>query len=406
MALAKALDERGHDLSKINFSGGDYAFWGDWKAVDFAGRFDEFKAFLTDYCQAQDVTDLIFHNDCRPFHLIASEVVAELELDSWVYEEGYLRPNWLTLEKAGINGFSRMPDDPEWYLNQAAKLPACDDASVGAGFKGRVLYDFKWQGMNYLYTRRYPHFKTHRPYPIWAEYMTWAKRLSMIHWRRRQAVAVIDGLIQDHKRFFLFPLQLDSDSQIRIHSDFNRLAPAIEFVISNFAAHADADSSLLVKGHPLDNGWANFRRRVSKLGRKHGVSSRIFYIDGGDLDLILENCAGVVTINSTVGMTALTQNLPVALLGRAVFGVPGLVSDGELEQFWNNPKPPDSDLLKAFVRVLRHAALVNGNYYTPEGIALAVEESVKRMEMDSHILDDAPLPSRLQHAHLDSALPE
>jgi len=395
MALAKALDARGHGVSKINFSGGDYALWGDWKAVDFSGRFDEFKPFLTDYCQAHGVTDLIFHNDCRPFHRLASEVVVEQKLIAWVYEEGYLRPNWLTLERGGINGFSRMPDDPAWYLHQAAALPPCDDAPVGAGFRGRVLYDFKWQGMNYLHTRRYPHFKTHRPYPIWAEYLTWAKRLSLIHWRRRQAARAINELIEKRRRFFLFPLQLDSDSQLRIHSDFKRLAPAIEFVISDFAANAGVDSCLLVKGHPLDNGWANFRRLVSTLGRANGVSSRILYVDGGDLDLILGHCAGVVTINSTVGMTALAQRLPVALLGRAVYGVPGLVSAGELAQFWGDPKPPDSDLLEAFLRVLRHAALVNGNYYTPEGVALAVDESVRRMEMEHHILDGAPLPGRL-----------
>ncbi len=395
LALGRALYDRKHRVTKMNFCGGDRVFWHGWREVDFTGKRDEFACYLADFCQRNRVTDLILHNDCRPFHRIAIDVANRLELVPWVYEEGYLRPNWLTLERGGSNGFSRMPDDPDWYLKQVDNVPEYDDVAVGAGFKGRVLHDFKWQGMNYVYAHRYPYFQTHRPYPIWAEYATWAKRLSTIYWRRYQARRVVDDLVKNRREFFLFPLQLDSDSQLRVHSDFGGLLPSVEYVISSFCAHAHPDSYLLIKNHPLDNGWVNIRRKIDNLAQKRGVSSRILFIDGGDLDYMLEHAAAVVTVNSTVGMTAITRHLPVMLLGRAVYGVPGLVSEFSLDDFWCHRQPPNKALLGAFVSVLRHAAIINGNYYTDEGIALAVKESISRMEMDLHFLDGAPKPARL-----------
>ena len=50
---------------------------------------------------------------------------------------------------------------------------------------------------------------------------------------------------------YLFPLQLDCDTQIRIHSPFGRLAPAIELIVGSFARHAPQDSCLVLKEHPL-----------------------------------------------------------------------------------------------------------------------------------------------------------
>ena len=57
------------------------------------------------------------------------------------------------------------------------------------------------------------------------------------------------------KRYFLFPLQLSGDYQIRSHSPFLSMTMALEYVLTSFARHAPPDAILLVKEHPLDVGF-------------------------------------------------------------------------------------------------------------------------------------------------------
>jgi capsular polysaccharide export protein len=396
LRLGKALDAAGFEISRITVCGGDRVFWGDWRARDYRGRREDFEAFIGEHFDRAGCTDLVLHNDCRPYHRIAIEVARARGITVWCLEEGYLRPNWLCLEKDGLNGYSRLPDDPAWYRRTAASLPDPPaDAAVGAGFRERVRSDFIWQGANYAYLWRYPHYRTHRPYPIWAEYLTWLRRLAVLKRRHRKARALVDEFLARRPPFFLYPLQLDSDSQIRVHSRFGRLVPSIEAVIASFAAHAPREALLVVKNHPLDNAWLDLPRITRRIARAHGVAARVRFIDGGNLDALNRAALGVITVNSTAGLTALTQGAAVFALGEAVYRVPGLVAGGTLDAFWSRPQPPDAALLADFLKVLRHASLVNGNYYTEEGIARAVAESVQRIGARASLLDDAPTPRRL-----------
>ena len=47
--------------------------------------------------------------------------VADLRgVRTYVLEEGYLRPHWLTLELDGVNGYSRLNRDRDWFIEQAS----------------------------------------------------------------------------------------------------------------------------------------------------------------------------------------------------------------------------------------------------------------------------------------------
>ena len=51
----------------------------------------------------------------------------------------------------------------------------------------------------------------------------------------------------------------------------------------------------------------------------------------------------LVLINSTTGMTALASGVPVHCCGRADYAQPGLVHQGNLDQFWSHDFKPDLD---------------------------------------------------------------
>ncbi|WP_339829794.1 capsular biosynthesis protein [uncultured Parvibaculum sp.] len=381
-ALGQALGDRGYRVRRINVCGGDRFFWGDWNAVDYSGAPDDFADFAQDLIASEGISDIIMHNDCRPLHRAVIDAVAGMGCHAWVFEEGYIRPHWLTLEEGGINGYSPLLRDPLLLSDgdDGGVTEEPDFVSLEPAMRRRVIYDFQWQIWNYLNWLRYPRYRTHRPFPIWAEYATWVRRLVTLPLRSRQARRIVDRLVIDRDPYFVFPMQLDSDSQVRMHSSHIDMTSALEYVIGSFASNTPAPCRLVVKAHPLDNGWTNFRRRVHKLAGRFGVSDRIDYIDGGDLEALIDSARGVVTLNSTVGLTALGLGCPVICLGRAIFDRPGLTFQGELDEFWASATAPDMGLFADFRRKLLVRSMINGDYYTPGGIRLAVANAIARFE--------------------------
>lgn len=378
--LAEALHARGHNVTRLNICGGDRLFWGadDWNAIDFRGRPEGFRSFVKDLFDRSRITDVIMFSDTRIFQQQLIEAATARGARAWVFEEGYLRPHWITLELGGVNGFSPMPRSAESIRRRAFELQApSPQSAVGPGLWTRIALDFRWQIANYLMLYRYPHYRTHRPYPIFAEYASWTLRLAKLLWRRAS------GLIGRRKAYrapyFLFALQLDSDSQIRIHSPFGRLPTAIYAVLEDFAAHAAADCRLIIKNHPLDNGWINYSRLIRRASRKFGIADRVQFIDGGDLYELIDHAEGVVTVNSTVGMTAIAHGVPTICLGTAIYDFEGLTFQGPLCQFWNAPTKPKLDLYCDFHKVVMNDCLVNGNFYTSAGVNLAVLNSIERL---------------------------
>ena len=393
--LGRALAENGHHVRRVNICGGDWVFWRDWNALDFSDPMAGFEPFLEELMAREGVTDIVLHNDCRAVHRTAIAVAKARDATAWVCEEGYLRPDWLTLERYGINGYSRLPDDPDWYRETARGLPPYDPGEpVGAATRLRIAYDFKWQFANYLHGRRWPHYVTHRPYPILKEYATWAVRLAALRWAGPRARRVVDALARGGPAYFLFPLQLDTDSQIRVHSPFERMPAAIEAVIAHFAAEAPPESRLVIKNHPLDNGYINYNRLIKRLARRRGAADRVTFIDGGDGNALIDGARGVVTVNSTMGLTALERGAAVICLGKAVYDVPGMTHTGGLASFWQAPEKPCMDLLDAYRRVVARTSLINGNFYSDAGLDSAVGHAVSRIESPIDPLADAP-PRRM-----------
>ena len=87
----------------------------------------------------------------------------------------------------------------------------------------------------------------------------------------------------------------------------------------------------------------------------------------------------MVTVNSTVGLSALGHSRPVKVLGSALYDVPGLTFQGALDSFWQTAQGPDPALLSAFRRVLIHDTQINGSFHTARGVQLGVEAALRRL---------------------------
>jgi capsular polysaccharide export protein len=202
-----------------------------------------------------------------------------------------------------------------------------------------------------------------------------------------QDAAAVNSLIQRATPFFFLPLQLSSDAQILDHSRFKDMLAVIAFVLASFAKHAAAEARLVIKNHPLDTGQTDYRKAVHDTAQRLGIAGRVLYMETGDLNILLKAARGTVTVNSTVGALALGMNCPTIALGAPIYDLPGLTFQGELNDFWRAPEPPDAELFRCFRNTVIQATQVNGGFYSREGIALAVENSCHALESEHSPLD-------------------
>src|SRR5690606_16043873 len=124
----------------------------------------------------------------------------------------------------------------------------------------------------------------------------------------------------------------------------------------------------VVNEHPLDNGLRPWRQRVAERAAARGLGSRVVILAQGRAEDLLPRLAGVVTINSTVGLSAILAGVPVKVLGRAIYDLPGLGHPGHLDRFWRAPRRPDPAVANAFERFLRHRYHVPGTFDGPGAI--------------------------------------
>jgi capsular polysaccharide export protein len=379
--LGRALAERGHAVHRVNFNAGDRAFWRLPGAVDFCGRPPEWPDFLDRLIIDNAISDIILFGDCRPLHRAAIRVAERRLLRIHVVEEGYLRPDWITFEKSGVNGNSALPRNPGWYFERARSLPAWSDPPpVPGSFRRRAVEDVLYTMTSMAGMWRFPHYATHRPYYQLIEYAGWLRRLALKRRAERRAAAAIEALPEGPDPLFLFPLQLDCDYQVRVHSPFRAMHLAIEHVLGSFAGHAPAAARLVVKLHPLDSGLVDWAAITSHQAVEFGIADRVTILDGGDLGTLMARKPAVVTVNSTVGTLALASGLPVIALGKAIYDIAGLTHQGELDDFWSAPTPPDADLFDAFRRVLAARCLIPGSFFNEAGLSLAVNAAIDRLE--------------------------
>jgi len=151
-------------------------------------------------------------------------------------------------------------------------------------------------------------------------------------------------------------------------------------VLISFARHAPETSRLVVKLHPLDSGLIDWTGMIGHIAAEERVAERVTVLDGGQLARVLECSRAVITVNSTVGTEALARGLPVITLGKAVYDMPGLTFQGELDDFWCGATPPDAALFDAFCRVLIDRCLIPGSFFNETGLRLAVDAAIGRLE--------------------------
>lgn len=379
--LARALEQRGATVFRINLSGGDLRDWPD-PTLNYKGPFSEWPVFIDGFLRRNRVTDLLLFGDCRPYHVAAHGMAEMREIRTHVLEEGYLRPHWMTLEPEGVNARSLLSRDKRWFRNEARKLPPEPNSPpITASFRRRARDSYWYYHQTTTGRLRFPHYRSHRPGSIIVEGLGWLWKFVRQKGAQARASRVLDDLAG--KPLFVLPLQLSGDYQIRSHSSFPDMKSAAQYVIESFASHAPADAHLLVKTHPLDCSFFNWGGFVRAEARRHALTERLHFADGGDLDEIIEDAHGLVCVNSTSATLALARGVAVCTIGEAIYDMDGLTHQGHLDDFWTNPTRAEKGLYEAFRRVLVDRCLVRGGLASESAVTTLIENMTVRLLEES-----------------------
>lgn len=361
--LARDLAWVGAQVTKVNFNGGDWLFY-PWGSINYRGRPEDWPAFFERLVIARDIEVVLLFGDCRPVHQSVHQIAHRLGIEVGVFEEGYIRPDYITFERFGVNAHSLIPRSPIYYLN-AADLPASATLPVGNTFWFAVLWAILYYGASTVLWPWFRHYHHHRPLsPL--EGLPWLRGV----WRKLRYRILERGRLRTlseslSKLYFLVPLQIHTDAQVQVHSNFNSVPRFIREVMHSFAHFAPRKTYLVIKHHPLDRGYHDYSALIKREARALGIEARVMYIHDQHLPTLLHHARGVVVINSTVGLSAIHHNAPTKACGAAIYDMAGLTFSGSLDSFWRESAQTrvDRNLYRRFRGYLVTHTQLNGNFY-------------------------------------------
>lgn len=397
--VAARLAAAGHEAHRVHVCIGDEIFWRGRNACAFRGSADEWPGWIDQSFSRFGVTDLVLLGEKRDRHRAAIEAARRRGIAVTVTDFGYRRPDWIVVERDGMNGDSRFPRDPQAIRALAQGLP---DPEAKVRYPHRpmrqAVADMTFNLSSALWPWGYRHFRRHTVRHPLVNYSATGWRLARAPLEAMRAARTIASLAG--RRYFVFAMQMEDDFSMRAYSAYASVQAAMSGALRSFASHAAPDAHLVFKLHPLDPGLRPWRSIVSRLAREHGVEGRVHFVDGGDLDAMLRACSGLATVNSTAGVRAIELGVPTLALGDTVYRVAGVAEQGEAQAFWRMEAKPDRDLCRAFVRALGATLHVRGSFYDPAGIEAAADGMAYRLH---HGLVNVPIAAVLTGERLSIA---
>ncbi|SFI49905.1 capsule biosynthesis protein [Celeribacter neptunius] len=387
--LGKMLRAAGAAVWRVGFNAGDRAFWFSSKSfLPYTGTPEAWPETFAEIVANKGVTDIVLYGDTRPVHALAIEKARALGLTIHVFEEGYIRPYWVSYERDGSNGNSSLMglsvEDMRVALDKIDQDNIEPPAQWG-DMRQHIFYGALYHWFVLFRNGAFKHFKGHRELPVTREFLLYFKRLILMPqhylsrgWHTRR-------ILNAGHPFHIALLQLEHDTSFQVHSPYSTMPEFIADVIQGFATGAPAHHHLVFKAHPLENDRRNLRHEIRRISAEYGVEHRVHYVRGGKLQRLLHSARSAVTVNSTAGQQVLSLGIPLRILGQAVYDKPEFVSHQPLEEFFSHPDRPDTRAYRDFRQFLLETSQVPGGFYSKRG-----RQQLLRLVVDLMLSQDAP----------------
>lgn len=370
-SLARMLRRAGTQVWRVGFNQGDRAFWFDSASyIPYTGTVAEWPATVQSLIRQHDITDIVLYGDSRPIHAEAILAARAAGLTVHVFEEGYLRPYWVTYERGGANGNSRlmqMSVDAMRTALEKTEIELPDAPAVWGDTRHHVFYGALYHYFVLTRNSRYRNIGSHRSLTVLQEFQLYLRRLLMMPFTAMERFVATERIRKGGFPYHLALLQLEHDASFQNHSPFSSMAEFLELCIRGFAEGAPGHHHLVFKAHPLEDDRVPLRGLVRRVAHAYGVSGRVHFVRGGKLAVLLNHARSAITVNSTAAQQVLWRGLPLKVFGDAVYAKPEFVSHQPLPEFFAHPERPDSRAYRDYRRYLLETSQIPGGFYSARG---------------------------------------
>lgn len=380
--LGRQLRAAGARVCRVGFNQGDAIFWGRQDYVAFTAPQEDWPETLAALLVSKQVTDLVLYGDSRPIHAEAVRQAKAAGLRIHVFEEGYLRPYWVTYERDGSNSRSKLMTIPVTAMREALARPGAEHPPAPphwGDMRQHMFYGALYHFFVLALNGRYRNFRPHRDIDVATEFRLHLRRFLRMPLNRIERRLAAWRIRRAGYPYHLVLLQLEHDASFRHSSTLRSMGEFIDLCLDAFAKGAAAHHHLVFKAHPLEDGRAPLARLIRNGARARGLQTRVHFLPGGKLAPLLRDAASAVTVNSTAAQQALWRGLAVKTLGQAVYDKPELVSARSLAAFFSAPDGPDSRAYTDYRQFLLETSQVAGGFYSSSGRRRALRRVVDMM---------------------------
>jgi capsular polysaccharide export protein len=383
--LATQLEAEGYDVLKVNFNGGDWSYFRGPRTLHFSGSADAWADWLGTFIRGRKPEAIILFGDSRPYHRQAIRLAQQAGIAVACFEEGYVRPNFITLEWGGNNAMSPLRTRQQLHIRSAGEPVESVKGNLFRAMAVLAIGYYLAKTAGAVFFRGNLH---HRSRGILSEAVLWTRNF----WRKLRYYPANNetmlNLIENmESRYYVLALQVHDDQQLLRYGHGWTMERLITESLRSFALHAADSHHLVIKIHPMDRGHKSYRPFAMALARVAGCQNRIHIVDDGSIGLLIRHSLGLVTVNSTSGLLALNHGKPLLALGDAVYSHPQQAAQGSaLDAFWTSAVAPDKEAVKQFNARMHDESLVNGSFYLRNLLEATAKRVVRRIQLELKIV--------------------
>jgi capsular polysaccharide export protein len=393
--LHRFLERRGFDVSRICFDAGDRFFASGKKCHVYSGGRQEWETWFSEFVSLAEADHIVFFGAEREIHRVARSVAEKAGVNVIALEEGYIRPGFVTVEQGANNAASpvagRMPPDCFDFI--AMDTTRTDFKGFGAMcVHGAIYYTIRTLFSSWAHRELF-----HRRFNILAEAFAWVRN----YWRRtmhlQRNFSSIERLLEHHHdQYFIVPLQVAADSQMAQAARGWNSVRLIDEVLASFARRAPENTHLVFKIHPIERGHSTDEQRIRSAAQRLGIAHRVDVIDTGSLGLLTRHSAGMITINSTSGLSAIAHGVPLLVIGDALYANEQLAvcarGEPDFDAFWQGMPVADVLERRRYLAWIKASCLKRGDFYARSGMEPACQGVLETIQAAR----SANKPSRIQ----------
>lgn len=286
--------------------------------------YKQYMYFIDQFIEQNNIDIICLFNGYHWIDQISKHIAKKRGLKVFHFEDGLFRPYTVTCDTNGINAEASVPKDPGFYDSIEMKEERLEKylfepederlKQVGKEKLMKVALVKAFSMIGNLF-RIHPNFYAH--ITLWQaiKYFFLKKYFSL----RK------DDAIQLPEEYIFLPFQVARDTQILYNSKHIKTMPELlDLVYDAITLYNEKYTKklkIVVKEHPEDLSRNNYRA----LKKKYKNNKNVIFIKKFNIGQLISNALAVITINSTVGIEALTMGKRVITLGEANYNIDGVV---------------------------------------------------------------------------------